>query len=138
MSQSLSSVEIVAILEGDVSDIEDADFQDDVEEDMLGSAIRDRVSGEGAPTGEILYINCLNVPVEIHMINDDEEEDDTPLIVRLSKQNQIEVPTHKGRNRCWRHKSMEPIHLTYNSKYSDPPNDDISPLNYLKNLLIFI
>jgi hypothetical protein len=52
--QSVSSAEIVAILEGDVSDIEDADFQDDVEEDLLGSAIRDRVSDERDPTGEIL------------------------------------------------------------------------------------
>jgi hypothetical protein len=41
MSQLLSSAEIVAIFEGDVSDIEDADFQDDVEEDILGSAIRE-------------------------------------------------------------------------------------------------
>jgi hypothetical protein len=62
----------------------------------------------------------------------DEEENDTTLIVRLSIQNQSEVPTHEGRNRCWRHKSMEPIHLTYNFTYSDPPNDNISLFNYFE------
>ena len=132
----MSSAEIVAILEGDVSDIEDAAFQDDVEEDILGTAVRDRVLGEETPAGEILNVDCFSVPVEIHMIQDDEEEDldDTPLTVQLGRQNQSELPIHEVRNRYWRHKSMEPIDVTYNSTYSDPPND-VSPLNYFEKFI---
>jgi hypothetical protein len=39
MSGSLTSAEIVVLLEGDISDVEDADLQDDVEEETLRAAI---------------------------------------------------------------------------------------------------
>jgi len=73
--------EIVVLLEGDISDVEDADLQDDVEEETLTAAVRGRVLDEGAPAGETLNIDYYSMPVEIHMRNDDDEEDkdDTPV-----------------------------------------------------------
>ena len=112
MSGQLTYAEIVVLLEGDISDVEDADLQDDVEEETLRAAVRGRVSDEGAPAGETLNIDYYSMPVEIHMRNDDneEDEDDTPLSVRLGRQNQGEQPirdkkstlaTQKhGSNRC--------------------------------------
>lgn len=67
MSLSLISAEINAILERD--DIENADLQDYVEEHILGTAVRDRVSDENC---EILNIDCFKVSVEIYMRNDNE------------------------------------------------------------------
>jgi hypothetical protein len=51
-----------------------------VEEETLRAAVRGRVSDEGAPAGETLNIDYYSMPVEIHMRNDDDEEDedDTP------------------------------------------------------------
>jgi hypothetical protein len=81
MSGPLTYAEIVVLLEGDISDVEDADLQDDVEEETLRAAVQGRVSDEGAPDGETLNIDYYSMPVEIHMRNDDdneEDEDDTP------------------------------------------------------------
>ena len=58
--------------------------------------------------------------------------------VRLGRQNQGKQPIHEIRNRRWRHKNMEATDVTYNSTFSDPPNDDLSPLITLKNLLIIV
>jgi len=141
MSGPLTYAEIVVLLEGDISDVEDADLQDDVEEETLRAAVRGRVSDEGAPAGETLNIDCYSMPVEIHMRNDDddeeedEDEDDTPLSVRLGRQNQGEQPIHEIRNRRWQHKNMEARDVTYNSTFSDPPNDDLSPLNYFEKFI---
>jgi len=79
MSGPLTYAEIVVLLEGDISDVEDADLQDDVEETST-AAVRGRVSDEGAPAGETLNIDYYSMPVKIHMRNDDEEDkDDIPL-----------------------------------------------------------
>jgi hypothetical protein len=88
MSRPLISAEIVVLLEGDISDVEDADLQDVVEEEILRAAVRGRVSDEEAPAGETLNIDCYSVPVEIYMRNDEEDENDTPLSVQLGRQNQ--------------------------------------------------
>ena len=105
MSRPLTSAEIVVLLKGDISDVEDADLQDDVEEETLRAAVRGRVSDEGAPAGEILNIDCYSMPVEVHMRNDEEEdEDDIPLCVRLGRQSQGQLPIHEIRNRRWRQK----------------------------------
>jgi hypothetical protein len=40
MSQPLTEAEIVVLLEGDISDVEDADLQDDVEEEIESSCSR--------------------------------------------------------------------------------------------------
>jgi hypothetical protein len=69
-----------------------------VEQETLRAAVQGRVSDEGAPAGEILNIACYSVPVETHMRNDEEDEDDTPLRVRLGRQNQGQLPLHEIRN----------------------------------------
>jgi hypothetical protein len=73
VSGLLTSAEILVLLEEDISDAEDADLQDDVEVETLRAAVRGRVSDEGAPAGETLNIDCYSMPVEIHMMNDDDD-----------------------------------------------------------------
>jgi hypothetical protein len=78
------------------------------------------------------------MPVEVHMRIDDEEdeeEDDTHLSVRLGRKSQGQLPLHEKRNRHWRHRNMEATDVTYNSTFSDPPNDDLSPLNYFEKFI---
>jgi hypothetical protein len=58
VSGPLTCAEIVVLLKEDISDAEDADLQDDVEEKTLRAAVRGRVSDEGAPAGETLNIDC--------------------------------------------------------------------------------
>jgi hypothetical protein len=110
MSGSLSSAEIVVLLEGDISDVDDPDLQDDVEEETFRAAVRERFSDEGAPAGETLNIERYGVPVEVQMRNDN-DEGDTPLSVKLGSKNQGELPIHEI-NQCWRHKNMEATYVT--------------------------
>jgi hypothetical protein len=69
-----------------------------VEEETLRGAVQGRVSDGGAPAGEILNIDGYSVPVETHMRNDKEDEDDTLVSVRLGIRNQRQLPIHEIRN----------------------------------------
>jgi hypothetical protein len=69
------------------------------------------------------------------MRNDEEDEDDTPLSVRLGRQNQGQLPIHEIRNRRWRHTNMETTDVTYKSTFSDTPNGDLSPPNYIEKFI---
>lgn len=143
MPKPLASEDIVLLLEGDVSDIEDDDdddFSKDVLEEAFTSSIGVSVSDEGGAVCKTLDLDHHIVPLEVHGRNEDDEvsdvdEDDMPLSLRLERLNQDKTPEHVTRNQRWRHKNMEAVDVSYNVAFTDPPIEDLSPLNYFEKFI---
>ncbi|CAH8498036.1 unnamed protein product [Dicrocoelium dendriticum] len=86
MSRRFSLEQAFILLEVDMSEVDDYNYQDVSEEEVaLVAAIRSRVAEDGDVAAEIMNAYTYSIPVEIHPNDDGEsdeaehnDEDDTP------------------------------------------------------------
>ncbi|XP_049794505.1 piggyBac transposable element-derived protein 2-like [Schistocerca nitens] len=129
--KSLSEEEILLLLKGDLSDL-DLDMSD-VEEEVENAQHQD------STTVDIQFLQGMDLDMVEILDRQDNDEDDVPLASRLLAEpnlvpshsaQKIQCDTHRGLR--WRMKDIEEVDTSCNAVFSDPPGDELTPLQYLK------
>ena len=131
---TLTDAELIILLEGDVSDV-DLDMSDD-ELDLVS----DRNEHAVPPSPMALGLDPEMIEVRVV---EEEDLDDMPLSLRLQKSLSLDeevqvVPatSHSGSrsNVRWRMKDIEEVDAVCNTRFSDPPDEEITPFKYFKQM----
>ncbi|XP_047118206.1 piggyBac transposable element-derived protein 2-like [Schistocerca piceifrons] len=128
--KSLSEEEILLLLEGDLSDL-DLDTSD-VEEEIENAQQQDPT------TLDIQFLQGMDLDMFEIL---DPSEDDVPLASRLLAEPNL-APSHSAqkiqcdthRDLWWRMKDSEEVDTSCNEVFSDPPGDELTPLQYFRTM----
>ncbi|XP_049835106.1 uncharacterized protein LOC126278874 [Schistocerca gregaria] len=129
--KSLSEEEILLLLEGDLSDL-DLDTSD-VEEEIEHAWQQDPT------TLDIQFLQGMDFDMVEILDPQANDEDDVPLASRLLAEphlapshstQKIQCDTH--RDLRWRMKDNEEVETSCNAVFSDPPGDELTPLQYFR------
>jgi len=128
-------VDLLILLEGDVSDVNLYMSDDDLD---LVSNENEQVSPLTSPVTPKLDLVMIKVEVW-----EEEDLDDIPLSLHLqmslsgdAEVQVVLVTSHCG-SRCnlhWRMKGIEEVVAVCNTSFSDPPDEEITPFEYLKQM----
>ncbi|XP_049780478.1 piggyBac transposable element-derived protein 2-like [Schistocerca cancellata] len=126
---SLSEEEILLLLEGDLSDL-DLDTSD-VEEEIENAQQQDPA------TLDIQFLQGMDLDMVEILDPQANDEDDVPLASRLLAEPNL-APSHSAQKiQCdthwdlwWRMKDIEEVDTSCNAVFSDPPGDELTPLQY--------
>ncbi|XP_046980700.1 piggyBac transposable element-derived protein 2-like [Schistocerca americana] len=131
--KSLSEEEILLLLKGDLSDL-DLDMSD-VEEEI------EKARHQDPTTVDIQFLQEMDLDMVEILDPQDNDEDDVPLASRLLAEpnlalshstQKIQCDTH--RDLRWRMKDIEEVDTSCNAVFSDPPGDELTPLQYLRTM----
>ncbi|XP_046997940.1 piggyBac transposable element-derived protein 3-like [Schistocerca americana] len=131
--KSLSEEEILLLLEGDLSDLE-LDTSD-VEEEIENAWQRDPT------TLDIQFLQGMDLDMVEILDPQSNDEDDVPLASRLLAETNL-APSHSAQEiQCdthwdlrWRMKDIEEVDTSCNAVFSDPPGDELTPLQYFRTM----
>ncbi|XP_046383469.1 piggyBac transposable element-derived protein 2-like [Ischnura elegans] len=132
MATSLTTKEIVYILEGDISDIDISDDEDISEENPDWLLNREAVGPDVMNTEVQGFPNIPDVGLafEVNKCSDDSDDDDMPLAQRyphLMNQSQRKV------NRSlWTYEDLGYVDSSCDSQFSPPPDEISTPFSYFK------
>ncbi|XP_049942644.1 piggyBac transposable element-derived protein 1-like [Schistocerca serialis cubense] len=131
--KSLSEEEILLLLKGDLSDL-DLDMSD-VEEDI------EKARHQDPTTVDIQFLQEMDLDMVEILDPQDNDENDVPLASRLLAEPNL-APSHSAqkiqcdthRDLWWRMKDIEEVDTSCNAVFSDPPGDELTPLQYLRTM----
>ncbi|XP_049770517.1 piggyBac transposable element-derived protein 2-like [Schistocerca cancellata] len=129
--KSLSEEEILLLLEGDLSDL-DLDTSD-VEEEIENTRQQDPT------TLDIQFLQGMDLDTVEILDPQANDEDDVPLASRLLAEPHL-APSHSAqkiqcdthRDLRWRMKDIKEVETSCNAVFSDPPGDELTPLQYFR------
>ncbi|XP_049962141.1 uncharacterized protein LOC126482205 [Schistocerca serialis cubense] len=131
--KSLSEEKILVLLEGDLSDL-DLDTSD-VEEEIENARQQDPT------TLDIQFLQGMDLDMVEILDPEPNDEDDVPLASRLLAEPNL-APSHSAQKiQCdthwdlrWRMKDIEEVDTSCNVVFSDPPGDELTPLQYFRTM----
>ncbi|XP_049809306.1 piggyBac transposable element-derived protein 2-like [Schistocerca nitens] len=128
--KSLSEEEILLLLEGDLSDL-DLDTSD-VEEEIENARQQDPT------TLDIQFLQGMDLDM-VEILDPQANDDDVPLASGLLDEPNL-APSHSAQKiQCdthwdlrWIMKDIEEVDTSCNAVFSDPPRDELTPLQYFR------
>ncbi|PSN34131.1 hypothetical protein C0J52_27492 [Blattella germanica] len=121
----LTDKELIVLLEGAISDVDDPGLVSDEENDSSNET-----EFQGFSNDDVV----AEVPREFNVIINSDSDDDTPLSVRLENQQsqmrELHIPIQQRKDCCWRHRNMERVNTQCDVSLSEPPLENLTPLDY--------